>query len=110
MYWSSPGNITFLLYCIIYLSQFGTPTAPWKKDGGASAASQPAVPGAVGTTATAAAIAKPGTQLGQGQKKLDVNTVGLINGQPIYEFDMDAEQDEKAWRKPGYFSFFSYNY
>jgi len=82
-------------------NQFGTPTAPWKKDGSASAASQPTVPGAVATAASAAAIAKPGTQLGQGQKKLDVNTVGLINGQPIYEFDMDAEQDEKAWRKPG---------
>jgi len=36
-----------------------------------------------------------------GQKKIDVNAVGQINGQPIYEFDMDAEQDEKAWRKPG---------
>ena len=50
----------------------------------------------------AAAAAKPGTQLNQpGQKKIDVNAVGQINGQPIYEFDMDAEQDEKAWRKPG---------
>ena len=55
-------------------------------------------------------MAKPGTQLGQGQKKLDVNTVGLINGQPIYEFDMDAEQDEKAWRKPGYHFFFSISF
>ncbi|XP_065669725.1 pre-mRNA 3'-end-processing factor FIP1 isoform X2 [Hydra vulgaris] len=37
----------------------------------------------------------------QGQKKIDVNAVGLINGQPIYEYDMDNDQDDKPWRKPG---------
>ena len=89
---------------MFYLSQFGTPTTNWKKDGSTIVANQPTAPGVGGTTA--AAVAKPGAQLGQGQKKIDVNTVGLINGQPIYEFDMDAEQDEKAWRKPGYNFYF----
>jgi len=59
---------------------YGTPVN-WKKEGIASA--------------TLAALPT------QGQKKIDVNAVGLINGQPIYEYDLDTEQDEKPWRKPG---------
>jgi len=60
---------------------YGTPVN-WKKDGVAAAAKVAALPT-------------------QGQKKIDVNAVGLINGQPIYEYDLDTEQDEKPWRKPG---------
>ena len=41
----------------------------------------------------------------QGPKKIDVNAVGLINGQPIYEYDIDTDQDEKPWRKPGAYNF-----
>ncbi|XP_066923267.1 pre-mRNA 3'-end-processing factor FIP1-like isoform X2 [Clytia hemisphaerica] len=82
-------------------NQFGTPTSNWKKDG-QNATGAVGAPATGAVAAAAAAAAKPGTQLNQpGQKKIDVNAVGQINGQPIYEFDMDAEQDEKAWRKPG---------
>lgn len=61
---------------------YGTPLS-WKKEG------------------TALGAVKAATLPTQGQKKIDVNTVGLINGQPIYEYDLDTEQDEKPWRKPG---------
>jgi len=69
-----------------------------------------ATPGAYGTpvnwkkdsqTATTVATNKLATLPTQGPKKIDVNAVGLINGQPIYEYDLDTEQDEKPWRKPG---------
>jgi len=64
---------------------YGTPVN-WKKDSQAT------------TTVAANKLAALPTQ---GQKKIDVNAVGLINGQPIYEYDLDTEQDEKPWRKPG---------
>jgi len=60
--------------------QYGTPVS-WKKD--------------------AAGTVKSASLPTQGQKKIDVNAVGLINGQPIYEYDLDTDQDEKPWRKPG---------
>jgi len=65
---------------------YGTPVN-WKKEGPTVAA-----------TTTANKLATLPTQ---GQKKIDVNAVGLINGQPIYEYDLDTEADEKPWRKPG---------
>jgi len=64
---------------------YGTPVN-WKKDS---------------QTATTVATNKLATLPTQGPKKIDVNAVGLINGQPIYEYDLDTEQDEKPWRKPG---------
>ena len=63
---------------------YGTPVN-WKKDG----------------PTTAAATNKLAVLPTQGQKKIDVNAVGLINGQPIYEYDLDTEADDKPWRKPG---------
>ena len=49
----------------------------------------------------AASVVKPVQPApAQGQKKLDLNAVGVVNGQSIYEYDVDAS-DEKPWRKPG---------
>lgn len=80
-------------------SQYGTPGS-WKKDGAQAVAAA--------ATATAAKNASVS------QKKIDVNAVGLINGQPIYEYDMDADQDEKPWKKPGkctqYWNFKMHNF
>lgn len=72
------------LFLVCFYSAYGTPLS-WKKEG------------------TALGAVKAATLPTQGQKKIDVNTVGLINGQPIYEYDLDTEQDEKPWRKPGNF-------
>lgn len=71
--------------------QFGSPAVNWKKTD-QSAIQKPAT-----------AVPAPGTVgavVGSSQKKIDLNAVGLINGQPIYEFDMETH-DEKPWRKPG---------
>ena len=39
-------------------------------------------------------------------KGIDMDAVGNINGQPVYEFDLDGlKVEDKPWRKPGMLSF-----
>lgn len=69
----------------------------WKKptDGTASTAVKTVAVAPTSIPAVGSAITTV-----SGQKKIDLNAVGLVNGQPIYEFDMESS-DEKPWRKPG---------
>ena len=38
---------------------------------------------------------------------IDLDAQGMINGQPIYEVDLNSyKEDEKPWKKPGLIQFF----
>ena len=41
-----------------------------------------------------------GTATAAAGSKLNMDTVGTVNGVTIYEFDLDSV-DDKPWRKPG---------
>jgi len=54
-------------------------------------------------------LAAAGSGTKAGGKGIDMESVGNINGVPVYEFDLDGlKVEEKPWRKPGVFHVFFY--